>query len=171
MGVVLLGPTERLGRAVFDRLAGQGDEIRVLEDHPLAADAWEERGGFVALAGEWDADLIERASYGARTIVVFERNRGELPAVLEAVIKAAGPAGVDRLILLTGSVDVPPVLEAAGIDYVVLATGKQTLFTRSRLVPEQIVAEAVDAADDLPGSPRLAVDLTDRSSWSSIGLV
>jgi hypothetical protein len=159
-----------LGRAVFDRLAGQGDEIRVIDDDPAAADAWKRRGGFAALASEWDADLIERAAYGARTIVVFPATGRDTGRLLEAVVEAAGPAQLDRIILIGNDDGARHVLESNDIDHVVLAPGKASLLRRSPRIEDARIAEAVDAADDLPGSPRLFLDLTRADSWELLGL-
>jgi hypothetical protein len=159
-----------MGRAVFDRLRAQGDEVRVIEDDPIAAAVWKERGGYTALAREWDADLIERAAYGARTIVVFERKDRDPEEVLMETLKATAPAGVDRLILIRARATVPAELEGSDVAYVLLATGKRSLLKRTPAITPEQLARAVDAADDLTGSPRLVLDLTESAALRTLGL-
>ena len=168
MSVVLIGPSGSLGRAVLSRLMDQGDDIRVIEDDPTAADGWKAMGAHVAQAPEWDADLIERASFGARTLVVFEDARGA--AVVAEAVRAAGPAGVDRIVLVVGQPQMPPELEFSELSYVVIARGRRSRLKRASVADDELVARAVDAADDLAGRPRLVVDLTDDSSLASLGL-
>lgn len=170
MSVVLLGPPGSLGRAVFDRLVAQGDEVRVVEDRVSEGDQWKARGAYVAVAQEWDYDLIERASWAARTIVVFDRPDRDHETLLEAVVRGATRASVGRIIVVRDTPDVAPPLAAGGIDYAVLGIGKRSLLRRSGRVDDERVAEAVDAADDVSGSLREALDLTRDSSWARLGL-
>jgi hypothetical protein len=159
-----------MGRAVFDRLREQGDEVRVIEDDPIAAEAWKERGGYAALAREWDADLIERASFGARTIVIFERRDRNPEELLTETLKAAVPAGLDRVILIREKASVPASLEGSDVAYVILATGKRSLLKRAPTITPERLGRAVDAADDLAGTPRLALDLTEAAALRTLGL-
>ena len=41
---------------------------------------------------------------------------------------------------------------------------------RARRVADELVAEAVDAADDLAGDPRLVLDLNDPGGRAKLGL-
>lgn len=168
MSVVLIGPSGSLGRAVFERMRGQGDDIRVVEGDPVAAEEWKRGGAFVAQAREWDADLIERASYEARTIVVFPRD--DDPKFFDELVIGAGAAAVDRIILLTQRAAVPEQLEEIRTDHVVIAMGKRSRLRRSTLVDDDRVAEAIDAADDLAGHPRLLVDLTKGDGGRLLGI-
>lgn len=170
MSVLLIGPSGSMGEAVFERLKQHGDDVRVIEDSDDSAKLWKARGGFVALAREWDADLIERASYEARTIVVFPRpDRGEAE-LLEEVIQGAKTASLERIVVIREDSGVPEALRASEIDHVVLRTGKASLFRRSKPVDDAVVAAAVDAADDLGGHPRLEVDLTREEGRALLGL-
>lgn len=170
MGVLLVGPSGSLGRAVFARLRDQGDEVRVIEDEPAAGEEWKRAGGYVALASEWDDDLIERASYEARTVVVFPRPDRSEAELLEAVVAGARTAAVERIVALRSKPDIPPTLASSGLDYVVLAMGRRSLLRRSNAVPDHIVAAAIDAADDLDGHPHLLVDLTTEGDRRVLGI-
>lgn len=171
MSVVLVGPSGSLGAAVIARLRAQGDEVRVIEDDPAAAEAWKAQGAFVAFGDEWEMDLIERASHEARTIVVFEREGRELLETLPEVEKAAGLTSLDRIVVVTYD----PSKAVAGLSikapsYVILGTGKRSLFKKTAKLSDEAIARAVDAADDLPGSPELVLDLSKPDDALLLGL-
>jgi nucleoside-diphosphate-sugar epimerase len=170
MSVVLIGPAGALGRAVFARLRGQGDDIRVIESDPAAADEWKDAGAFVATADEWDADLIERACYEARTVVVFPRADRDEARLLDEVVAGAVAASIDRIVVLTQRPEIPDRLASSPLDHVVISMGKRSLLRRSVPVEESLVAEAVDAADDLEGHPRLFVDLARGEGAKLLGI-
>ena len=135
-----------------------------------ASVGWKERGAFVAVAMEWDADLIERASYEARTIVVFPQPDRDETELLEEIVTGAGVTSVDRVIVIRSEAGIPPPLVSARVDHVVLATGKRSLLRRAKPVEDDLIARAVDAADDLDGKPRLVVDLTTDSGRAGLDL-
>lgn len=169
MSVVLIGPSGSLGRAVLSRLMDQGDDIRVIEDDPAAAQDWKAMGAHVALAREWDADLIERACFGARTMVIFERKNNDDELLSEA-LRAREPTGVDRLILVRPKPTTPAALARADTDHVVLGTGGGGILKRKSSASDDLVADAVNAADDIEGHPRLVVDLTNPIDLQKLGL-
>jgi hypothetical protein len=77
-------------------------------------------------------------------------------------------AGVERLVVCTSQ---PPEdllvrVRASRMDYVVLKLGTQRRRGRSRRL--RSTAEAIDAADDLGGHPRLEIDLNDAVSRRSL---
>lgn len=168
MSIVLLAPPVSPGIAVFERLRSQGDEVRVIERDEGSAARWKERGGFVALAREWDDDLIERASYEARTIVVFALSATD--ELLEMVVSGARRSGVDRIVVVQSHPSIPTPLTDAGIDHVVLGIGKRSRFVRRAALDDDTVARAVDAADDLAGNPRIGIDLTTAVGRAALGL-
>ena len=170
MSLVLVGPSGTLGDAVFNRLTGQGDAIRVVVADETAGAEWKERGAFVAVAREWDADLIERASYEARAIVVFPQPDRDEMELLEETVTGAGVTSVDRVIVIRSEAGTPPPLVSARVDHVVLGTGKKSLLRRSQPADDDLIARAVDAADDLDGKPRLVIDLTTEQGLATLGL-
>ena len=56
----------------------------------------------------------------------------------------------------------------AGTSFVALSTGRRGFLPKKTVEPSDI-AEAVSAADDLTGEPRLLVDLTSEEEWSKLG--
>ena len=170
MSLVLVGPSGSLGEAVFDRLIDQGDAIRIIVAAESEGAEWKRRGAFIAVANEWDADLIERASYEARTIVVFPQPDRDETELLEEVVTGAGVTSVDRVIVIRSEASVPEPLIGARVDHIVLATGKRSLFRRSKPVEDDLIARAVDAADDLDGKPRVVIDLMTQRGRSALNL-
>ena len=173
MAVLLVGPHQDVAGRLIQRLIGQGDDARVIEPDGAAAEGWRSLGAHVAVAAEWDADLIERAATGARTIVLFE---GEMLSeeLIEETLQGAGFAGADRIVMVTGSLSeqARSLLEGSSLSYVVLQTGirRLGLIKRRPAVEPSRVAEAVDAADDLAGDPRLILDLGDVEAWRALRL-
>jgi hypothetical protein len=159
VSILLIAPPEELGRAVVERLIAQDDEVRVLEPAGDRAGAWRDLGAFVA-TGQVSEDLVERAAYNVRTIVVFA------PSMLEGIIESARLARVGRLVVIVErpSSEVLDRLADSDLDFVVLVTGR----LRRRMLER--AAEAIDAADDLPGEPRMAVDLRSRDARSLLRL-
>lgn len=158
-----------LGRAVATRLLSQGDEVRVIVS-PSGDQGWRELGVHVALGDPAAPDLVERAAQNCRTVVLLGRaaTDGE---VLDSVTDAAAAAGVDRLVLCRASERAPvPPLEGrwkGGFVVMEQTTGR---WPRARSVADELVAEAVDAADDLAGDPRLVLDLNDPEGRAKLGL-
>ncbi len=166
MSVLLVRPSKGIGSAVIGLLTSQGDAVRVIEADAASAARWKELGAYVAPGSEADADLVERAAQDVRTIVVFE----DAQASIEAVLEGAGLAGVERLVVCTRepSEHLLTRVRASQIDYVVLKVGSPGLLGRARRPSG--TAEAIDAADDLGGHPRLEVDLEDAASRRSLDL-
>lgn len=144
--------------AVAQRLIGQGDEVRVMVVDAAERASWVALGAHVAVGDPTDDDLIERAGQSARSLVLFDRHASDRPTVA-AALKAASAAEIERLILCAPevSVEAQAVLEASGSSYVILSYGRR--WSLKGRAPVELIAEAVDAADDLSGHPRLATDL------------
>ena len=173
MAVLLVGPQEDVAGRLIQRLIEQGDDARVIESDGNAAEGWRSLGAHVAVASDWDADLIERAATGARTIVLFDRE-GDSEALVEETVRGAGFAGADRIVLVTRSLSAPTrsLLESSSLSYVVLQTGvrRRGLMTRRIALEPARMAEAIDAADDLAGEPRLVLDLSESEAWRALRL-
>lgn len=166
MSVLLVRPPKQIGSAVIDLLTSQGDVVRVIAADAPSAAQWKELGAYVARGSEADADLVERAAQDVRTIVVFE----DAQASIEAVLEGAELAGVGRVVVC---IPEPPEhllarVRASRMEYVVLKLGTRRLRGRQRRLTA--TAEAIDAADDLEGHPRIEVDLNDAVSRRSLGL-
>ena len=83
-----------------------------------------------------------------------------------AALVAAARAGVDRAVLLErGLEEIPPAMSWV----VLLLPARRLLARKTRLEPD-LVAEAVDAADDLAGEPRLTADLGAADGWRALRL-
>ena len=109
--------------ALVDRLLSQGDEVRVIEEDRDQADDLSRRGAHVAVGAPDDADLIERAAQGVRSVIVMDDKRYDLGAVVEAVCDGAAAAGRDIRIIVSGA-DVPrptvASLRRSGLEFVVI---------------------------------------------------
>jgi len=170
VSVLLIRAGGPIGETLARRLRAEGDEVRVVVPPDEPAEAWRELGVKVA-PGHDDADLIERAAQGVRTAVVIDGESGSALEVIEEVVVGISAARVERLILCARKPDqmLIDAVRASGLDYVVLTVGGGGLLSRRRISVEG-VAEAIDAADDLAGSPRLELDLTKKESWATLGL-
>jgi hypothetical protein len=159
VSILLVAPPMELGRILIERLVAQDDAVRIIEPRAERAPEWRALGAHVA-AGELDADLVERAAQNVRTVVVFETD--QLPVVVEG----AENAGVTRIVVCTYRARDPILgrLNESKLDFIVLATG------RSRRRHLGLVAEAIDAADDLPGSPRLILEVRSADARSLLRL-
>ncbi len=92
---------------------------------------------------------------------------------MEAVIAGGGHATPGMRVVVFGSnIDegVLAALRASVLDYVILLTPLKGLLTRRSKVSTDALAQAIDAADDLAGSPRLELDLSDASAWELLKL-
>ena len=164
MTIVVLGASGELGAAVVNRLLEAGDDVGVIEPSPERAELWRRAGAHVAPGSSSDADLIERAAQDARTLVVLGADRD----VLNAAVEGARFAGVERIVVTwrRSNPESIALLRASGLDYVVLETALRLLGATS---PED-VGRAVDAADDLPGRPRLELSLRSTKAWHELRL-
>jgi hypothetical protein len=171
MSILLIRANGRIGETLARRLIAQGDEVRVIEPAEELVEAWQELGVKVAPGRDDDTDLIERAAQNVRTTVVVDDEAGPARQVIAHVLAGIGAARVGRLILCARKPDerLLDAVRTSGLDYVVLTIGSG-LLSRTR-VPVEDVAEAIDAADDLAGSPRLELDLTKAESWAALGLI
>jgi len=164
MSVVVVGASGELGAAVVNRLLEAGDDVGVVEPSPEQAEGWRRAGAYVARGSSSDADLIERASQSARTIVVVEADL----EVLSAAVEGARLAGVERIVATAARAapEMMALLRSSGLDYVVLETGRRLL---GAATPAD-VGRAVDAADDLSGRPRLELALKTAEAWHELRL-
>jgi hypothetical protein len=171
MSILLIRASGRVGEALARRLVAQGDEVRVIEPAEGLVAAWQELGVKVAPGPDDDPDLMERAAQNVRTAVVIEDESGPAREVIEHVLTGIGAAGVGRLIVCARKPDevVLNSVRSSGLDYVALTMGGGLLARRR--VPVEDVAVAIDAADDLAGSPHLELDLTKTESWAALGLI
>ena len=162
MSILVVGPAGETGEAVIGRLVDQGDEVRVIEPDEAAADRWRALGAFVARGAADDADLVERAAQNVRTVVVLRT------ADLGPVVGGATSAGVGRVVVcVRGPEDVDPATLSADVVALVVPS---TRVTRRPAIPAARLAEAIDAADDLAGNPRMVVDLGTDAGWRQLGL-
>ena len=164
MTVVVLGAAGDVGAAVVAKLLEAGDEVGVVEPSAQEAERWRRAGAHVARGHPSDSDLIERAAQNARTIVVLEADE----ELVGAAIEGARLAGVERIVVTSGRArsKVTARLRSSELDYVWLHTGNRL---RAAAHPAQ-VAMAVDAADDLPGHPRLELALRTAEAWRLLRL-
>jgi uncharacterized protein YbjT (DUF2867 family) len=165
VSVLLIGAAGDLPAAVADRLIAQGDEVRTIATDP-ALENLATLGVRIARGPYLDADLVERSAQNVRTIVLFEAD----DEVLEAIIEGAAAAGVDRVVLCSSSIEEPvrERLRASGLEYVVLQAPRKGRFRKG--VPDEALAEAVDAADDMAGRLRLELNLNERDAWQTLKL-
>lgn len=169
MSVLLACLPQDVAEATIKRLVAQEDEVRVIVVDRYLVDHYRTLGAYIASGEADDPDLVERAAQNVRTLVVGDE--GLAPETLEGLIKGAAGAGVGRLIYCSPapSEAVTRVLREGTGEYVVLRTGKRGLLRKAGVTPE-IVAESVDAADDLQGPLRSELDLTDPSSRKALKL-
>ena len=167
MSILLIDPDPELGAAIVDRLRSEGDEVRVLSDRP---GDWKDRGAYLASGDPLDADLVERACTNVRTVVFVARERKLGMSLLTSALTAAGRAGTDRVVVCLPGPDATVVraVESSGMSYVTLITGRRGFLPKKTIEPGSL-AEAVSAADDLAGEPRLVVDLTTEEGWRQLG--
>ncbi|MDQ4142273.1 MAG: NAD-binding protein [Actinomycetota bacterium] len=175
MSLLLIGLDEERGPAVVGRLLQEGDIVGVIEEHHERAPIWRELGAHVALGSPSDPDLVERAAQHARSIVIFASDPTNAPVVLDGVLEGARltPGEAARVIYLSDDDDpaARATLDASAFDYVMLRVGRRGRFVRrGSVVTVEDLAEAVSAADDLAGEPRLSIDLTSDEGWRALHL-
>ena len=173
MSILLIGLDEEVMAALIGRLAAQEDEVRVLEVAEAASNRWRSLGAHIASGPQWDADLIERAAQNVRTIVVGEHHDRDPVELMEALVEGGGFASREMRLVVVGDLE-PRALSAlkeSKLEYVILGSvmRRGLLGRKRKLTPEQL-AEAVDAADDLAGSPRLELNLSREQAWGELKL-
>jgi hypothetical protein len=172
VALLLIG-TPRDGAAVIERLLGHGDDVRVIEDDAALASDWAALGAHVARGRADDADLVERAAAGARTVVVMERLGAGVTEVVRAVTSGARLASEHiRLIVCVPRLDAAAAeaVRRSGLEHVILRTGAGRTRPWARPPAVDKIAEAIDAADDLSGRPRLDLDLRSPRGWRALAL-
>jgi NAD(P)H-binding len=176
VAVLIVEPPEDLGAALIERLVAQDDEVRVVAGNELLSRRWKALEAHVASGSGTDVDLLERAAQDVRTVVMFWRP-GQDEQALGTVIEAMQLAGVERLVIGTEGSPKLSALLPSDMDHVILGSPSFTVRRRRflgaiRNLPSvQRLAEAVDAADDLAGHPRLELDLQDPAAWERLGLL
>jgi len=173
LSILLIGLDEEVMPTLIGRLTAQGDEVRVLEADDAASDRWRSLGAHIASGPQWDADLIERAAQNVRTIVVGEHHDRDPGELMDALVEGGGFASSAMRLVVVGELKprASSTLRNSKLEYVILGPieGRGLFGRRPKLTPEKL-AEAVDAADDLAGSPRLELDLGDEGAWRELKL-
>lgn len=172
MSVLLVGLGEQLTEAVASRLLEQGDEVRLVLAEEAGRGRWRARGIHVAVGDMADDDFAWRACMNVRTVVAGDRPpvSGELREVLAAILRKAG---VGRVVVV-GAGEPDGLVEAfqgePELEYVVLRFRRRGLLGTKDVVSPHDLAVAVDAADDLAGTPHLDLDLTQDDAWAALRL-
>jgi len=163
MSILLIGDPGPLGEVLVRRLISQGDEVRAIATDS-AGEGLADHGVHIARGPDLDADLVERAAQNVRTIVNFD------VSTLTPVIEGARSARVDRIVVCADTVndDAREQLRGSALEYVVLVPPRKGLFRKG--VPDDALAEAIDAADDMSGKLRLELDLNESEAWAMLGL-
>lgn len=166
-----MSPPLPLGIAVIERLVAQGDEVRVIEAARDRAERWQSLGAYVALGAPDDPDLIERAARSCRTMVLFDLDDGDVPR-LQSALEGVTPTTVDRVVAIASgrATRCLELLRSQTTGYVFLRASRARLLLGRSSIKPSAIAEAIDAADDLAGDPRLELDLSDRSAAHALGL-
>lgn len=170
--MLLLDPPAARGKAIVAKLLGEGDEVSVVGRDQAVAAPMKRLGAYVATGDPSDPDLVARAAQNARTIVLFADAGGR---ILDAVTEAASLLpSAPRVVLLTSFVeeDVMSRLRRSPLDYIALKVPGPPRFRliRKQSVSDEQIAEAVSAADDLAGEPRLELDLGTAAAWRELKL-
>jgi hypothetical protein len=163
VSVLLVGNGGELAGLVADRMLAQGDEVRAIATEG-DLDGLAGKGVHIARGPFFDADLVERAAQNVRTVVLFDTTE----EVAKDVVEGARAARVDRIVQCSKSVPEPVLtaLRDSSLEYVVLQMPRKGRFRKG--VPDDSVAEAIDAADDMGGRLRLELDLNERDAWETL---
>jgi nucleoside-diphosphate-sugar epimerase len=159
MSVLLAGLEAELAAVLTRRLVEEGDQVRAIV-RPGGEVA--PPGAHAAAGDLTDEDLVERACQGVRTIVLGEVTEAERAAALVA----AARAGTDRAVFVGTVVPEAP----GGMSWVALLVPRPRLLGRRKGISPEDLAEAIDAADDLAGDPRLVADLGTAEGWAALRL-
>jgi hypothetical protein len=177
MSILIVGEAPE-AETVVTYLVGEGDQVGVIESDRKRLQEWAAVGAYAALGDPEDPDLVERCAQQARTIVVFDRTgpAGPNPTdVLRSVLQAGQMLAVaPRVVVVSAdpSLTLQAQLNSSALDYILLRVGLERGLLRRgpRTVPAEKLAEAVNAADDLAGEPRLDLDLGSRAGWEALRL-
>jgi uncharacterized protein YbjT (DUF2867 family) len=169
VSILIVEPDAGLGPELIRRLISEGDEVRVLIPVRAEAHRWQSLGAFVAIGDPLDADLVTRACQNVRTLVAVVPGRRRSTSVLQTLVSAAAAAGTGRVVVCTSDppAELVAVLEASGLEYVILNAGRRGFLPR-RGPDMAALAAAVSAADDLAGAPKMVVDLTREEGWAAL---
>jgi hypothetical protein len=172
VSILLVGLLEDVAVELVSRLVRQGDEVRVLETSHEGDLKWKDLGAHVAVGPMDDWDLVERAATNVRTLVLGPELQPSSRETVEQILRGARQASVGRVVVCTPEPDeeVLAALRAGPFEYVALSTGKRGLIRRGSDIEVTSIAEAIDAADDLAGEPRLELDLTSEADWAPLRL-
>ncbi len=164
MSVLLIGLDEEVCAATITRLTAQEDEVRVLEASRTRAMRWRDMGAIVAEGQATDPDLVERAALGARSVVL-----GPVASYLAPVLEGIRMAGAPRFIFIARERADIGTVEGAAESYVVLRIPPEGLLRRAKIGADAL-AECIDAADDLTGTPKMVVEVTTDAGRALLGL-
>jgi hypothetical protein len=173
VSVLLLGLDPVLMPVLIRRLTSEGDEVRVLETEEDPSERWRALGAHIASGPQWDADLIERAAQNVRTIVAGERHGKDPAELMAALIEGGGHASRTMRLVFVGGLQPRPLslLRDSQLEHVVLdQVARRTLLGKRKALAPERLAEAIDAADDLAGHPRLELDLSGEPAWRALRL-
>jgi TrkA family protein len=158
---LVLGGDQSLVDAIVARLVADGDLVRVLDPNPTRIESIKQQGGFVATGDPTDADLVERAGQGARTAVVVEPVR-----LTTELLDAFAAARITRIVYAGRDTSNIELISAGSLDHVVLRR-RHTPLRRRAEIPS--IVAAVVAADDVAGTPRVVIDLSDKEALRRLG--
>ncbi len=170
MSILLVGLDRDVLEPLVRRLIGQGDEVRVMAGEDVDAEAARRLGAFIASGPHLDdADLYERAGQNVRTVVIGPLTEDR--ATFAAILEGARLARVERIVYLHHA---PPAEFIASIadsrlERVILRPPRPRLLSRRALDPD-LLAEAIDAADDVVGPADLDLDLSEDGAWRALKL-
>jgi hypothetical protein len=103
---------------------------------------------------------------------VLDEARGDRQ---RALVAAAVEAAVDealRIVVCAPRIDegAARLLRRSAVEHVLLTTPERRGLTARRAPSDDVVAEAVDASDDLASPTRLELDLGAPEAWAELGL-
>jgi hypothetical protein len=169
MSILLVRAGGPVARELVARLIAQDDEVRIVES-PSAGEDWSALGAHIARGDDTDPDLIERAAQSVRTAVLFAQ--GDVDDVVAPLLEGIAAARVGRVVVFADRPreGVFHAVSASVFDHVLMHLPKRRGLFTGRRIPDAAIAEAIDAADDLAGEPRLTLDLGEAKSWAALGL-
>jgi hypothetical protein len=102
---------------------------------------------------------------------LFDVDDGAASTVATA-LEGARSTTIDRVVLiaLRAAPECLQLLREEDIDYILVQATRQRSLLLRRPPDVKLIAEVVDAADDLSGHPRLELDLSDPAAGRVLGL-